>query len=247
LVMAFVLVFGRVIFLGRTASKVEKVFKSDISLKRSIAALLLPSAFLDRTNWRCKWCHTIKQANCPRFQNREEMYGYLQHTLLKDAPIDYIEFGVADGGSLRSWCAINQHPESRFFGFDSFTGLPEDWHPERPKGTFNRDGIPPEIADPRVRFHVGLFQDSLPDFLDSYRPSNRVVIHNDSDLYSSTLYTLIMMERIISRDTVVIFDEFWDALHEYRALSDYSAACRRAFRIIAATPRFTQVAVTLSR
>ena len=223
------------------------MFKSDVSLKRSIAGLLLPSAFLDRTNWKCKWWHTIKQADCPRFRNREEMYGYLQHTALKDAPIDYIEFGVADGSSLRSWCAINQHLGSRFFGFDSFTGLPEDWRADRPKGTFNRDGIPPEIADPRVRFHVGLFQDSLPDFLDSYRPSNRVVIHNDSDLYSSTLYTLTTMERIISRDTVVVFDEFSDALHEYRALIDYSAAYRRVFKIIAATPGFTQVAVTLSR
>ena len=223
------------------------MFKSDISLKRSIAALLLPySAFLDRTNWTSKWCHTIKQADCPRFRNREEMYGYLQRAVLKDAPIDYIEFGVADGSSLRSWCAINQHPESRFFGFDSFRGLPEDWAVDHPKGRFNRDGIPPDIADPRVRFYIGLFQDSLPDFVASYRPSNRVVIHNDSDLYSSTLYTLTMMERITAPDRVVIFDEFWDALHEYRALSDYSAAYRRSFKIIAATTRFAQVALTLS-
>ena len=71
------------------------------------------------------------------------MYGYLQQTVLKDAPIDYLEFGVADGASLRSWCALNQRPESRFFGFDTFTGLPEDWAADHPKGTFNRDGIPP--------------------------------------------------------------------------------------------------------
>jgi hypothetical protein len=223
------------------------MLKSDIPLKRSIAALLLPSAFLDRVNWTSKWCHTMKQADCPRFQNREEMYSYIQYTVMKDAPIDYLEFGVADGSSLRSWCAINKHLGSRFFGFDSFAGLPEDWYADRPKGTFDRDGIPPEIVDPRVQFHIGLFQDSLPDFLDSYRPSNRVVIHNDSDLYSSTLYSLTMVERIISPGTVVMFDEFWDALHEYRALSDYSAAYRRAFKIIAATARFTQVAVTLSR
>jgi hypothetical protein len=223
------------------------MLKSDISLKRSVAALLLPwSEFLGRTSWTSKWCHTTKQADCPRLQNREEMYGYLQRTVLKDAPIDYLEFGVADGSSLRSWCALNQHPGSRFFGFDSFTGLPEDWNPGRPKGMYNRDGIPPDIADPRVRFHVGLFQDSLAAFLDSFRPSNRLVVHNDSDLYSSTLYTLTMMERITAPDAVVIFDEFWDALHEYRALSDFSAAYRRPFKIIAATPGFCEVAVTLS-
>lgn len=221
---------------------------SNISLIRSTLALLLPyCGILDRISWRSKWCHTVKQADCPRFQNREEMYSYLQHTVLKGAAIDYIEFGVGEGGSLRSWCEINQHPKSRFFGFDSFTGLPEDWTAHCPKGTFNRDGIPPDIADLRVRFHVGLFQDSLPAFLDSYRPSNRVVIHNDSDLYSSTLYALTMMERITSPDTaVVIFDEFSVALHEYRALIDYSAAYRRPFKIIAATHRFDQVAVIIS-
>lgn len=173
------------------------------------------------------------------------MYRYLQETVLKDSPIDYIEFGVADGSSMRSWCALNQHSESRFWGFDCFTGLPEDWNTNHPKGKFNRGGVPPDIADSRVKFHVGLFQDSLPNFLDSYRPSNRVVIHNDGDLYSSTLYTLTMMERFISPDTVLIFDDFWDALHEYRALRDYSAAYRRPFKIIAAAERFVQVAVTM--
>jgi hypothetical protein len=39
------------------------------------------------------------------------------------------------------------------------------------------------------------------------------VIHNDSDLYSSTLYALTMMDRIVPLDAIVIFDEFWD-VHE---------------------------------
>ena len=220
------------------------MFTADISLKRSIVCRLFQySAFLDKTNWTSKWCRTVRQADCPRFQNREEMYGYLQHTFLNDVPIDYIEFGVADGSSLRSWCALNKHSDSRFFGFDAFTGLPEDWNADCPKGTFDRDGVPPDIADPRVRIHVGLFQDSLPAFLDSYRPSNRVVIHNESDIYSSTLYALTMMERVVSFDAIVIFDEFWDVLHEYRALIDYSAAYMRTFNIIAATPYFTQAAI----
>ena len=223
------------------------MFKPGISLKRSAAAFLLPySAFLDRTNWTSKWCRTIKQADCPMFQNREAMYAHLQHVVLNHTPIDYIEFGVANGDSLRSWCALNPHPDSRFFGFDSFLGLPEDWYSERPKGTFSQNGVPPKITDPRVQFHVGFFQDSLPAFVDSYRPLNRVVLHNDSDLYSSTLYALTAAEKITAAGAVVIFDEFWDALHEYRALMDYSAAYRRPFRIIAATLRFSQVAIMLS-
>jgi O-methyltransferase len=223
------------------------MFSSGISLKRSVAAAVLPyREFLDRTNWTSRWCRTVRQADCPKFPRREQMYEYLHSAVLDNEPIDYLEFGVADGASLRNWCALNRHAGSRFFGFDCFAGLPEDWHADHPKSMFNRDGQPPDVPDPRVQFQVGLFQDSLPSFLGSYRPSNRVVIHNDADLYSSTLYTLTMMETIISPDTLVIFDEFWDSLHEYRALTDYSAAYRRPFKIVAAADHFSQVAVMFS-
>ena len=223
------------------------MFNSGISWKRSIAAAVLPyREFLDRANWTSRWCRTIRQADCPRFPSREKMYEYVHSAVLCEAPIDYIEFGVADGASLSHWCALNHHATSRFFGFDCFTGLPEDWSATHSKGMFNRNGQPPDVPDRRVRFQVGLFQDSLPSFLASYRPSNRVVIHIDGDLYSSALYTLTMMETIIYPNTLVIFDEFWDALHEYRALTDYSAAYRRPFQIIAAADRFSQVAVMFS-
>ena len=223
-----------------------KIPRSNMSLKRFLADHLVPySGLLDRTNWTSKWCRTVEQADCPMFATREDLYRYLQKLLLRDAPIDYLEFGVADGASLRSWCDINRHQGSRFWGFDCFTGLPEDWNEKRPKGTFSQNGIPPEIGDARVRFEVGLFQDTLPAFVNSYQPANSLVIHNDSDLYSSTLYTLTMLDRVCIPDSVVIFDEFSDALHEYRALIDYSGAYRRKFRVIAATRRFDQAAVVL--
>jgi O-methyltransferase len=137
-------------------------------------------------------------------------------------------------------------PGSRFFGFDSFIGLPEDWNPKASKGTFSQNGTPPVIPDSRIKFLVGWFQDSVPGFLSSYQPVNRIVIHNDSDLYSSTLYTLTMLNQLITSDTLVIFDEFYDVLHEYRALIDYSTAYKKAFKIVAATHRFLQAAVVFS-
>jgi O-methyltransferase len=225
----------------------NKVFNLDYSFKRSVAAAMFPyREFLDRTNWTSKWCRTIGQTDCPRFPRREQMYEYLYKEILGGAPIDYLEFGVAHGASITFWSTLNRHATSRFFGFDCFKGLPENWRPEFPKGKFNRDGQPRDVLDSRVKFQVGLFQDSLPSFLASYRPSNRVVIHNDGDLYSSTLYTLTMLESHISPETLVIFDDFWDALHEYRALADYSSAYRRPFKIIAAANRFAQVAVMFS-
>ncbi len=221
---------------------------SSASLKRSLAAALFPyREFWDRTNWNSLWLRTVKKARFELFTTRVDMYRYLDSTVMKSTPIDYLEFGVADGDSMRAWCGINSCKDSRFHGFDCFTGLPESWTAKCPKGTFNRDGAPPDIADARVAFHVGMFQDTLSDFLSTYTPANPIVVHNDSDLYSSTLYTLATLHPYLPVGTTIIFDEFWDVLHEYRALVDYCSAFRRRFEIVAATERCTQAAVRLLR
>jgi hypothetical protein len=79
---------GEIARAGRIVFGANEMFTADISLKRSIVSLLFQySAFLDKTNWTSKCCRMVRQADCPRFHNREEMYGYLQHTFLKDVPI----------------------------------------------------------------------------------------------------------------------------------------------------------------
>ena len=50
------------------------------------------------------------------------------------------EFGVHEGDSLTKITHINTHPKSLFFGFDSFLGLPENWTPNHPIGTFDLKG-----------------------------------------------------------------------------------------------------------
>jgi O-methyltransferase len=227
----------------------RKRVPASFSLKRTLAASLFRySEFLDRLNWTARWTKRVrKDRPCPIFSSREEMYEYLNGAFLGDsrAVIDYFEFGVAEGNSLRSWCGINSHERSRFFGFDSFQGLPSDWTKEHPKGQFSTGGKLPDIGDSRVELVPGWFQQSLPEFLARYRQLAPIVIHNDSDLYSSTLFCLANMNPLIARGTLIIFDEFYDTLHEYRALSDYCEAFLREYKIVAATPSFNRAAIQI--
>ena len=69
-------------------------------------------------------------------------------------------------------------------------------------------GAIPKVADKRVAFYQGLFQETLPPFLKDYSGDRPLVIHNDCDLDSSTLYVLTRTEQITKPGTIIIFDEF---------------------------------------
>jgi O-methyltransferase len=103
--------------------------------------------------------------------------------------INYIEFGVAGGYSFKWWLEQNRNPNSKFYGFDTFDGLPEDWGPFK-KGSFTNNNAVPEINDARGKFYTGLFQQTVPGFVKEFDPSRRNVLMMDADLYSATLYAL---------------------------------------------------------
>lgn len=187
----------------------------------------------------------------PYFQNRYELYGDIQSRILQDQPIDYLEFGVRNGDSIFKWATVNSHPHSRFIGFDSFEGLPEDWVSITgiaPKGTFSVSGVVPSTADPRIRFIKGWFHQTLRPFLQEFHPRSRLVMHNDADLYSSTLYTLSLMDPFLRPGSLLIFDEFANPLHEWRAFRDYTTAFGRSGRVLGASGEYyTQVAIELAQ
>lgn len=219
-------------------------------LAKRAATLCFPrySWLLDRLNWEARLKATAKQfPSAVQVGSREDLCRYLNDTLLDGGrqSIDYLEFGVFEGASVRFWIAANQNAESRFIGFDSFEGLPEDWHSDQRKGAFSTGGKLPEIADSRVSFVAGWFQKSLRRFLASYQPQDRLVIHIDCDLYSSTLYCLTALDPVISTGTLVVLDDFFDALHVYRALTDYCSAYMREYKILAHTPEIGQAAIMI--
>lgn len=179
----------------------------------------------------------------PTFNTRFELYEYIQTQYLQKDSVDYLEFGVFEGATIDFWCKLNQNPKSRFYGFDTFTGLPEEWKNligSRPISTWDCQGNLPKIDDKRVQFYKGLFQDTIDQFIQNYHPQENIIIHNDNDLYSSSLYLLTRLHDIIKKNTIIIFDEFNNVMDEFRALEDYCTAYNRKYTVIASTNDFYQ-------
>ncbi len=99
--------------------------------RKRIAKLVWPrfSASFDAINRNAQMLGTIhgyEQQPIRKCTCRQEMYSVV-HETLGNIAISYIEFGVWKGESLGEWIGINTDAGSRFYGFDSFEGLPEEW------------------------------------------------------------------------------------------------------------------------
>jgi len=215
--------------------------------KKKLASKIFPgySRLLDEVNNNAKVSKWIQehQSNTPIFQSKLDLYKHVNGTACNSSAIDYFEFGVYRGDSIRNWASINSHPDSRFFGFDSFEGLPETWNEVNKAGAFDVGGQIPIIDDPRVQFVKGWFQKTLRQAISHYTPRSRMVIHNDSDLYSSTIFVLTVLDPLIVPGTVLIFDEFSSPLHEFRAFHDYTNAFMKSFEVVGMTADYaSQVA-----
>jgi hypothetical protein len=182
-------------------------------------------------------------SSAPR-NRRFALYQFLLEQEALQGEIDYLEFGVAAGESLRWWVENNHHPASRFIGFDSFGGLPENFGPMQ-KGYFSTATKPPQIDDARCRFVVGLFQDTVYEFLKTFTFERKTVVHLDADLYSSTLFVLAALAPKFKKDDIIIFDEFGVPMHEFRAFSNFISAFPMRYEVLGQTNNYLQVAITL--
>jgi tetratricopeptide (TPR) repeat protein len=129
-----------------------------------------------------------------------------------------LEFGVRFGVSTRQIAGL---AGQELHGFDSFEGLPEDWHGEA-KGAYSTGGaLPPVPAN--VRLHRGWFEDSLPDFLASH-PGPVRFANIDCDLHSSTRTVLRHLGSRVVPGSVIAFDEYLGYEHwrddEFRAFHE---------------------------
>ncbi|MBN2668337.1 MAG: hypothetical protein JXR60_03825 [Bacteroidales bacterium] len=179
-----------------------------------------------------------------KYAKRFDMFEYLIEKEELNKAIDYFEFGVSKGASFRWWVSKNKHPESKFYGFDTFTGLPEDWGPFK-AGDMSNNNEPPKIEDNRHLFFQGLFQQTLMPFLKEYQSNRKKIIHLDADLYTATLYVLSTIAPYLNKGDILLFDEFNVPCHEFKAFTEWSQAFYIDYEVLAAVNNYYQVAVKI--
>ena len=179
------------------------------------------------------------------YSKRYKLYEYVITTLnLKSEAFDYLEFGVSGGYSFKWWVTNTINPDSRYYGFDTFEGLPEDW------GTYNKGDMIaniPTVNDSRAVFIKGLFQDSLPGFLaaNHINVEKKKIIHLDADLFSSTLFALTSLAPYLKKGDILIFDEFNVPNHEFFAFRIFCDSYYVKTRLIGAVNNYYQVALVI--
>ena len=147
----------------------------------------------------------------------------------------WLEFGVATGRTIN---IISSRTTNKVYGFDTFQGLPEDWEDHQGKGVYSQDGVLPK-DNTNVELIVGLFQDTLEEFLDEH-PEPIAYLHIDADLYSSTKYVFDNIEDRIVPGTVISFDEVYNNQvyldHEMKAWVEFANKTEIRYNWITRTP-----------
>ncbi len=218
-------------------------------LFRPFTGLFLNLAYLTKlSEWRKKHSkHSINDFYSGKwdYSKRYMLYEKIfEKENLSSASVNYLEFGVAGGTSFKWWCGHNTNEASRFYGFDTFTGLPEDWNVFK-AGAMSAGGKFPEINDSRAQFHKGLFQDTLPEFLKTFQNDKRKIIHLDADLYTSTLYVLATLHPYLKPGDLLFFDEFAVPQSEFLAFKNYVDSFRVNYEVIGTLNNYFFVAVKI--
>jgi hypothetical protein len=230
-------------------------FIKDLLYASRIGVLLAPFRHLLRfllnfsliSSWINKYSRQVPFSDFYRpfrsYTDRVKLHEYIVRTEgLDQKPVHYFEFGVAGGYSFRWWVDACKNPGSLFFGFDTFEGLPEDWHFYK-KGDMAYDV--PTLEDRRARFVKGYFQDAVPPFLEEYRgmrgDAGAVrVLHMDADLYTSTLFALTAMAPYLKNGDIIMFDEFNVPNHEFAAWTEFVKCYYIKFEVLGAVNNFYQ-------
>lgn len=155
-----------------------------------------------------------------------------------------LEFGVATGRTLNHFARLL--PYKTIYGFDSFVGLPEDWTSRMRKGFFARSSLPPVRKN--CSLIQGWFDQTLPEFV-KVHTQPVALLHIDSDLYSSAVTILTLLEKQLAPGTVIVFDEYmnypgWQQ-DEFKAWQEFCTAYNVQYQYIGRVSKHQKVAVRI--
>lgn len=180
-----------------------------------------------------------------RVRSREDLFALIAADV-SERRVLYLEFGVAKGASMRQWSKLLRNPASTLHGFDSFLGLPHEWTLEgHERGYFSTEGQVPEIDDPRVRFFVGWFEETLPQY--EWPEHEVLVVVLDADLYSSTSTALHYVKDALRPGSYLYFDQFHHRCDELRAFAEFMEENAFLFELAASSRDLSNVAFRLVR
>ena len=173
------------------------------------------------------------------FFHRWALFDRMVQLSNKDKP--FYEFGVWRGEAFKYLIKTFK----KGYGFDTFEGIPEDWHNEK-AGSYTSQGVIPKIKG--GEFIAGKFEDTLPKFFSEAKPMASI-INFDADLYSSTICALNWASSVIDQNTILIFDEFlinpnWEN-DEHKALEEFCLQNNYKYEVLAVSFFSKQVAVRL--
>jgi hypothetical protein len=159
----------------------------------------------------------------PRYRNRERLWRAATNSRLRTGKATVLEFGVASGDATTMWLSMLPNPELSWHGFDTFTGLPQPWVRGgitfQEVGAFDAGGNPPDIDDPRVTWHPGLLEETLPVAEIDFEPPLCVLF--DLDLYEPSAVALRWLGSHLKPGDLLYFDEAYDPWHERRLLDEF--------------------------
>ena len=192
-------------FFRRKGSK-PAVAKSDPSVARIPGFALPPDMLREEVQLRANYVPSV-------------LLHELCIRLCLNVPGNIIEFGVANGASIRRFQqALARYGDGskKLFGLDSFLGLREPFE-GRAVGAFAC-----EVPDiPGVEIIPGYFEDICTDALRA-RVERVAFAHLDADLNSSTLVALRWLTPLLNTGSLLLFDEFTGGgLAEARAFDQW--------------------------
>jgi hypothetical protein len=192
-------------------------------------------------------CADYVQSAMPKalqFDRRESLWDHAWTKLTGTGLI--AEFGVWNGYSINRFA---KKTKQMVYGFDSFTGLQEDWSGAKfAKGKFDLGGKLPKVQS-NVELVKGWFEDTLPGFL-ANREDNFAFMHIDCDTYEATKTVLDLAGPRIKTGSILIFDEYFGyrgwKCGEFKAWQEFVSRNQIDYEYLAFSTSQVSVRVTKS-